>query len=79
MLDDSHDLAHELPEFAEKIQDMKKENNHFAKLLDKYEASNKEILRIEKGAEAASDDRLELLKKERLQIKDEMHEMLEAA
>lgn len=39
---------------------------------------NREIHRIESEVEAASDERLEALKKERLQLLDEIAAMLEA-
>ena len=72
----THDLLHELPEREAEIQALRKTNNHFAKLFQQYEDLNKDVLRIEKGAEAASDERLENLKKQRLACKDEMHNML---
>ena len=78
MLTEPHDLVHELPEHKATIVDLKKTDNHFAKLLQKYEDINKDILRIEKGAEASSDERLEGMKKLRLQIKDEMVTMIRA-
>ncbi len=77
MLTESHSLADELPDHKLAIHSLKAENNHFARLFDEYERVNKEILRIEKGAEAASDERLETLKKQRLAAKDEMMKMIE--
>lgn len=79
MLEDHHDLAHELPEYKAQIHDLKISNAHFSKLFDDYEGVNKEILRIEKEIEAASDARLEDLKKQRLALKDEMLQMLKKA
>lgn len=72
MIDDHHDLAHELPEYKENIHDLKMNDAHFSRLFKEYEDLNKEILRIEKGIEAVSDEYLEKLKKERLLLKDEM-------
>lgn len=79
MLADNHDLAHEMPEYKEAIHKLKMNDGHFARLFDEYEVVNKEVLRIEKGVEAASDERLETLKKERLALKDEMRDMLDKA
>lgn len=76
MLSDYHDLAHEHPEYKDQIHDLKTSNAHFAKLFNQYHEVNKEILRVEKGVEAASDERLEDIKKQRLFLKDEMMQML---
>jgi uncharacterized protein YdcH (DUF465 family) len=78
MLSESHDFAHEHPEHKDKIHDMKMNNNHFARLYDEYHDVNKEILRIEKEIEACSDEHLEDLKKKRLQLSDELTQMLAA-
>lgn len=76
MLSESHDFSHEHPEYKEQIHDLKMNNAHFAKLFDQYQDVNKGILRIEKEVEAASDERLEDMKKHRLLLKDEMIKML---
>lgn len=76
MLEEHHDLAHELPEHKEAIHSLKTADAHFKKLFDEYEDVTKEILRIEKEIEAASDERLEDLKKTRLSLKDEMLEII---
>ena len=72
MIEDHHDLAHELPEYKENIHNLKMSDAHFAKLFKEYEGLNKEILRIEKGIETVTDEHLEDLKKKRLLLKDEM-------
>lgn len=79
MLSEHHDLAQEHPEYKAQIHALKMNNAHFAKLFDKYHDLNKDILRIEKEIEAASDERLENMKKERLLVKDEMMGMLAKA
>lgn len=76
MLEEHHDLVHELPEHKEAIHNLKTTDAHFKKLFDSYEDVTKEILRIEKEIEAASDVRLEDLKKNRLALKDEMVEII---
>ncbi len=76
MLADHHDFGHEHPEHKAQIHELKVSNAHFAKLFTQYHDVTKEILRIEKGIEAASDERLEDLKKQRLLLNDEMMEML---
>ena len=75
---EKHDLVHELPEYREKIHDLKMTNSHFARLFDEYHEVDHEVHRIETGAEIASDDFLEGRKKVRLKLKDELFQMLQA-
>lgn len=71
-----HDLIHEFPEFRDRIHQLKLSDAHFARLFTEYHEKDHEIHRIETGAEAASDMRLEECKKERLYLKDELYAML---
>jgi hypothetical protein len=73
-----HDLKHEFPELEGKIHELKISNNHFKKLFDEYHDANKEIHRIESGAEATTDEVLTALRKQRLHLKDELYTMLTA-
>ena len=72
MLDDIHDLIHELPEHKERIHQLKMSNKHFAKLYDEYNELDQQILRMEEGFETPSDDVLEEVKKKRLYLKDKL-------
>ncbi len=74
-----HELAEDFPEYADKIHDLKTSNAHFAKLADAYHHVNREIHRIESGVEPASDERNINLRKERMQLKDEINDLLKAA
>jgi len=76
MLGEKHDLIHELPEHRERIHDLKISNTQFSKLFDRYHQLDHEIRRIEEGVEVSSDERLEGLKLERLQHKDELFRMI---
>ena len=71
-----HDLIHEFPEFKQKIHYLKLSSQHFARLFAAYHTKDHEVHRIETGAEAASDERLEQCKKERLHLKDQLFAML---
>jgi len=71
-----HDLVHELPEFKDKIHQLKMKNSHFSKLFDQYHDIEHEIHRIEAGAENTADDYLVSRKKKRLQLKDNLFAML---
>jgi uncharacterized protein len=73
---ENHSLALELPEFKERIHEMKTANNHFAKLFNSYHEVDKEIKRFETEVEVTSDDHLEELKKQRLHLKDQLYAML---
>ncbi len=76
---ENHSLAKELPEYKELIHEMKMNDGHFSRLFNEYDEVEHTVHRIESGAEAASDERLENLKKHRLSLKDEMFEMLKKA
>ncbi len=76
---ENHSLVKEFPEMREKIHQLKTGDNHFARLFAEYDEVEHAVHRIEAGAEAASDDRLEELKKQRLSLKDELFGMLKKA
>ncbi|MEK6746173.1 MAG: YdcH family protein [Pseudomonadota bacterium] len=76
---ENHSLINEFPEMREHIHQMKTSNNHFARLFAEYDAVEHDVHRIESGAEAASDERLEGLKKQRLHLKDELFGLLKKA
>lgn len=73
---EKHDLLSEFPESRDAIHELKMNNNHFSKLFDQYHEKDHEVHRIETGAENTSDDYLEVKKKERLQLKDELFKMI---
>lgn len=71
-----HDLVHEFPEHRERIHELKVGNAHFRAQFDRYHDVDQEIRRIEEGIENTSDEYAESLKKQRLQLKDELFGML---
>lgn len=71
-----HDLRNEFPDAVDALHTLKTGNSHFATLADRYHDVNREIHRIESEVEAASDDRLEALKKQRLALLDEISSMV---
>jgi len=74
-----HELHEEFPQAGEALHRLKVENAHFARLADEYHAVNREIHRIESEVEAASDERTEQLKRQRLALKDQIGEILRSA
>jgi len=71
-----HDLAHEFPEYKDRIHALKTGNAHFAKLFEEYHEVNREVLRIEQDIEPVSDEYAEGMKKKRLLLKDQLYAML---
>ena len=74
-----HALINEFPQYKDLIHDLKMGNTHFAKLFDEYHHVDKEVVRIEQGIEARTDEYLEDQKKKRLQLKDQLYRLLQAA
>ncbi len=74
---EKHDLIHELPEYRDKIHDLKMNDAHFARLFADYHDVDHEVHRIETGAENTSDEYLEERKKVRLNLKDQLFHMLQ--
>jgi uncharacterized protein YdcH (DUF465 family) len=79
MQGEHHDLVHELPEYRDKIHELKVSDKHFAKLFDEYHEVDHEVRRIEQEIETPSDEYTEGLKKKRLHLKDELFDMLKQA
>jgi hypothetical protein len=73
---ENHSLVNEFPEHRNIIHDLKISNRHFSHLFDKYNNVEHEVHRIESGAENTSDKYLEILKKERLKLKDSLYEII---
>jgi len=71
-----HDLAHEFPEFREKIHQLKMNDKHFAKMFDEYHLVNSEVIRLEAEKVPVTDESFEDLKKLRLSLKDKLYKML---
>ena len=73
---EKHDLVHELPEHRDRIHDLKISDKHFLKLFNQYHELDHEIHRIEAGVENTSDDYLDMQKKKRLSLKDNLYSMI---
>jgi hypothetical protein len=72
-----HELAEIFPEDAATLHRLKITDAHFARLAERHHQVNRTIHRIECEIEAAGDERLEALKRERLHLLDEIAAMLE--
>ena len=78
MLGEKHDLFHELPEFADRISQLKINNDHFAQLFAAYHEVNSEVERIEENNEGHWDAYIAALKKRRVHLKDALYAILRA-
>ncbi len=61
------------------MRQLKTSDAHVAKLFTEYDEGNHDVKKYEMGAAAISDEALEALKKKRLLLKDETHEILQRA
>lgn len=75
---EKYDLIHELPEYRDRIHQLKMSGHHFARLFEEYHDLDHEVRRIEEGVETTADDYLQEQKKKRLSLKDQLLGMLKA-
>lgn len=71
-----HPLVKEFPQHRDQIHQLKIENKRFSKLMEKYEDLDKQVFRIEVGAQPTSDEFVEQLKRERLFLKDQLFALI---
>jgi uncharacterized protein YdcH (DUF465 family) len=74
-----HDLIHEFPEYRDQIHALKVSDPYFRKLFDEYHGLDRDIRRAEANIEPTTDEHAEEMKLRRLQLKDELFELLQAA
>ena len=74
-----HDLVHEFAQYLEKMKQLKASDAHFSSLADQYDAHNHTITQYEQGKESLAEEALEVLKKKRLEVKDEIYQILKSA
>jgi len=67
-----------LHEYREVISKLKIDNAHFAKIFEKHNELDQKIVDIDEGREHMSDADLDVLKKEKLRLKDEAYAMIVA-
>lgn len=76
---ENHNLYHEFPDFTQQIDDLKLNDRYFLKLFDDYHEIDLSVRRIEELLEASSEQRLDELKLRRVQLKDELFDLLKKA
>lgn len=67
------------PEFRDLITKLKTEDAHFARLFDKHNELDQRIKNMEAHIELATPTEVEVLKKEKLHLKDELYTILKKA
>ncbi|MGB7335340.1 MAG: YdcH family protein [Salaquimonas sp.] len=71
-----HELAEEFPTHVEKLHELKISNAHFGKLFDEYHEINRAVHRAETNVEPTDDLNMEVMRKKRMALKDEIYGML---
>ena len=66
------------PEYRDLISQLKTTNHHFSRLFNKHNVLDQKIMNLESGIEKATDLEIEVLKKEKLQLKDELFSILKS-
>jgi uncharacterized protein len=64
------------PEFKEIIATLRENNPHFAKMFEEHEELDREINDLEQNPVNKINDDIEILKRKKLRIKDEMYKLL---
>jgi hypothetical protein len=67
------------PEYRDLISRLKTEDDHFARLFHRHNELDQQIINMETGVLPANDVSIENLKKEKLQIKDSLYQILRKA
>ena len=79
MLGEVHDIAHEFPEFHDRIETLLKNDPTFAGLLQSHDEVDARIRDLEGRGQPVADETMEDLKKERALAKDKIYEILRHA
>lgn len=67
------------PEYRDKIAQLKTSDHHFMRLFDQHNALDQKIKNMEAHIESGTPAEIEVLKKEKLQLKDQIYVILKKA
>lgn len=67
------------PEYRDLISRLKTEDAHFTRLFDEHNELDQRIKNLEARIELGTDAEIETLKKEKLNLKDQLHGILKEA
>lgn len=68
----AHNLAKDFPEFRDTIARLTEEDASFSRLIDEYLQLDQRIRELEELDQAANDDQLTALRRERVLLKDKI-------
>lgn len=71
-----HELAEEFPEYVDRMHDLRATDAHFAKLFDSYHTFNRTVHSAETDVQPTADDHISVLRKKRMQMKDQVYAYL---
>ncbi|MCM2306434.1 MAG: YdcH family protein [Sulfuritalea sp.] len=67
------------PEYRELVSQLKANDRHFDSLFSKHNELDQKIRNMEARIDPASHEDIEILKKRKLRLKDEMYELIKKA
>lgn len=65
------------PEFRDLIPKLRQDNPHFAKMFEEHEQLDKTVMQLELDPLSQLRDDIEVLKRKKLKLKDQMYLMLQ--
>lgn len=74
-----HALNREFPELADAVAHLKETDLHFVHLLKQHDVVDEQITKDEMGIAPMGDTTLEVLKKQRVNLKDQLYKMASSA
>lgn len=76
MLGEPHDLMHEFPEYAQRIAELRQNDEGFARAMREYDELDADIRRLEELRQPVADVTIEALKTHRVFLKDRLYARL---
>ena len=67
------------PEYRDLISQLKTEDRRFERLFNEHNTLDEKIIQLEKHATPAGADEIEVMKKQKLALKDEIYQILRKA
>ncbi|WP_343598019.1 DUF465 domain-containing protein [Acinetobacter sp.] len=67
------------PEYRNLISKLKQEDAHFSKIFEEHNDIDHEIIRLEKDPVTSGLDEIEVLKRKKLKLKEELYDILKRA
>ena len=74
-----HELHEEFPGHVDRIHALRQSSQHFAGLADSYHTVNRAIHRAETNVEPTDDTHLTQMRRQRMQLKDEIWSVISKA